>query len=185
MVDTISKPPNPIPDSMIVCIEAFQGRRSILLPLFEQADDSLTQIHSYIELGEVLVARGAGEIIGHIQLVAGHEWEIRSVAVVAEERGRGVGRALVAAAIDRALSAGAIRVLIATATADVENLRFYQRLGFRMERVEQDAFTQDRGYPNLTINGVPLRDRVWLSVDAKCRTEYRQKPAGKGPNSLR
>jgi RimJ/RimL family protein N-acetyltransferase len=61
-------------------------------------------------------------------------------------------------------SAGAIRVFAATATADIRNLRFYQRLGFRMDRIERDAFSVARGYPVLEMEGIPLRDRVWLSI---------------------
>ena len=55
-------------------------------------------------------------------------------------------------------------MLVATATADISNLRFYQRLGFRMDRVQQDVFTVDRGYANLEVDGIPVRDRVWFSM---------------------
>ena len=149
---------------MFPSIESFSGPRSLLLPLFAQADDSPTEIRRYLELGEVLVARRAEELIGHIQLLdEGSHWEINSLAVVEGERGRGLGTSLVAAALARAFSGGAARVLVATAAADTGNLRFYQRLGFRMERIERDAFTADRGYPDLVLDGIPLRDRVWLS----------------------
>jgi hypothetical protein len=43
------------------------------------------------------------------------------------------------------------------------NLRFYQRQGFRFRSVERDAFTPALGYPpDLVIDGIPLRDRIWL-----------------------
>jgi GNAT superfamily N-acetyltransferase len=152
---------------MAIEIEVFRGSRSELLPLFAQADDSSTEIASYIELGEVFVARRAHRIIGHVQVIsAGSDWEIKSLAVIETERGRGVGAALVRAALDRALAGGASRVLVATATADIVNLRFYQRLGFRMDRVERDAFTVDRGYPLLLkVDDIPVRDKVWFSID--------------------
>jgi hypothetical protein len=52
---------------------------------------------------------------------------------------------------------------VATATADIDNLRFYQRHGFRFRAVERDVFTPATGYPpGSAIAGVPLRDRVWL-----------------------
>lgn len=55
-------------------------------------------------------------------------------------------------------------MVVATAAADTGNLRFYQRLGFRLISVERDAFTDETGYPgNLVIEGIPLLDRVWLS----------------------
>ena len=76
-----------------------------------------------------------------------------------QTRGRGVGRALVEAAVALARREGRSTVLVATAAADTGNLRFYQRLGFRLRAVERDAFTEATGYPpGLEIDGVPLRD---------------------------
>jgi GNAT superfamily N-acetyltransferase len=146
-------------------IELFRGPRSQLLRLFALADDSRTEIDCYLEWGEVLVARRVEAIVGHVQLIgSGDDREIRSLAIIEEERGRGIGAALVRTALECAFSAGAIRVFVATATADIGNLRFYQRLGFRMDRIERDAFTVARGYPVLEVEGIPLRDRVWLSI---------------------
>jgi hypothetical protein len=35
-----------------------------------------------------------------------------------------------------------------------------------MLRIQRDAFTTADGYPDgLTIDGIPLRDRVWLTLD--------------------
>jgi hypothetical protein len=52
---------------------------------------------------------------------------------------------------------------VATAGADVGNLRFYQRVGFRMLSVERDVFTEAAGYPPaLEVDGIPLLDRVWF-----------------------
>jgi GNAT superfamily N-acetyltransferase len=149
-----------------IVVEPFAGPRDELIPLFAKADDSPAQIAAYLGLGKILVARRAGSVIGHVQIIAtGGDWEIKSVAVVDREQGKGTGTALVRAALDRAFSAGAARVLVAAATADIGNLRFYQHLGFRMDRVERDAFTTDRGYPTLCIDGIPLRDRVWFSIE--------------------
>ena len=148
-------------------IELFRGQRAELLPLFQQADDSALHIASYIELGEVLVAREEPRLVGHAQLIAmtSAEWELKSVAVIAARQGRGIGRALVRAALLRAFEAAAVRVQVSTASADIDNLRFYQRLGFRLERVERDVFTVERGYPaGLESDGIPVRDRVWLST---------------------
>ena len=56
-------------------------------------------------------------------------------------------------------------MVVATAAADTGDLRFYQRNEFRLLRVERDAFTVEDGYPDgLTIDGIPLRDRIWLSL---------------------
>lgn len=55
-------------------------------------------------------------------------------------------------------------MVVATATADIGNLRFYQRVGFRMFAIEPDAFSAATGYPEpIDIDGIPLLDRVWLA----------------------
>jgi len=57
---------------------------------------------------------------------------------------------------------------VATATADLGNLRFYQLAGFRMRTVERDAFTSVVGYPaGMVVDGIRLRDRVWLDLDLR------------------
>lgn len=151
----------------LVAIETFHGSRLDLLPLFEQADDSPTEIRSYIELGDVLVARRDQRIVGHVQITeAGVDREIKSVAVIESERGLGIGAALVRAALELVFAAGVRRAVVATATADTDNLRFYQRLGFRMDRIERDVFTVERGYPASTVNGIALRDRIWFSMES-------------------
>src|SRR3954451_13704374 len=115
---------------MTLTLELFDGSRAALRPLFALADDSPTEIDKYLALGEVLVARNTQDIVGHVQLIAaGPTWEIKSLAVMDQHHRQGIGRALVRAALDRAFAAGAIRVVVATAAADIANLRFYQRLG--------------------------------------------------------
>jgi GNAT superfamily N-acetyltransferase len=139
-------------------IEPYTGDREALRPLFELAEDSRAELDAYLHAGVVLVARDGEEIVGHLQLV---DDEIKNMAVLESHRGRGVGRALVGAAIARA--PGPLRV--ATAAADTGNLRFYQRLGFRMRAIERDAFTPANGYPpGLEVDGIALRDRVWLDA---------------------
>ena len=80
-------------------IELHTGDREALRPLFELAEDSRAELDAYIGAGEVLVAVEGDERVGHLQLVGD---EIKNMAVVEAHRGRGVGRALVAAAIERA-----------------------------------------------------------------------------------
>ena len=91
--------------------------------------------------------------------------EIKNMAVEAGHRGRGIGRTLIEAAIDLARARGHRTLAVATAAADVGNLRFYQLAGFRMREVERDAFTPIVGYPAGTmVDGIRLRDRVWLDL---------------------
>ena len=143
-------------------IELHSGDREALRPLFELAEDSRAELDAYIGAGAVLVAVEDGERVGHLQLVGD---EIKNMAVVEAQRGRGVGRALVAAAVERARDERIELLRVATGAADTGNLRFYQRLGFRMRSIERDAFTPANGYPpGIEVDGIELRDRVWLDL---------------------
>jgi GNAT superfamily N-acetyltransferase len=143
------------------------GDRTDLGSLFELAEDSATQLAGYLQLGRVLVARRGPTIVGHLQLVpteTADVIELKNMAVLPEHRHTGVGRALVDDAVRYATRAGYTRMIVATAAADVGNLRFYQRTGFRMRSVDTDAFTPETGYPDpIVIDGIELRDRVWFA----------------------
>ena len=117
----------------------------------------------------MLVARVDGQVAGHLLLVdtaVEGEAELKSMAVRTELQGGGIGAVLIQAARALLIDAG-VRVLrVATAAASAGNLRFYQRRGFRMRAVERDAFTADTGYPpGIVVEGIPLRDRVWLDME--------------------
>jgi hypothetical protein len=54
---------------------------------------------------------------------------------------------------------------VTTATADLGNLRFYQRCGFRAATIERDVFTEAKGYPpQLEANGIAVRDSITFTL---------------------
>jgi GNAT superfamily N-acetyltransferase len=150
-----------------VLIERYDGDRAALMPLFALADDSVAQIAGYIGEGEVLIAREGAAILGHAQIIDALDgFELKSLAVVEGRQRAGMGAALVEAAITHCRAQGGARLTVSTATADIGNLRFYQRLGFRMTRIVRDAFGPATGYPEgLMIDGIALRDQVFLERD--------------------
>jgi GNAT superfamily N-acetyltransferase len=159
----------PRPDAAPVHIDWHEGPHAELRSLFELAEDSVVQLDGYLDAGRVLVARRGAARIGHLQLVPTNrpgEIELKSMAVVADEQGAGIGRELVRTAMARSRAEGWARMVVSTAAADAGNLRFYQRVGFRMSSVERDAFTPATGYPDpIEIDGIPLLDRVWFAAD--------------------
>jgi ribosomal protein S18 acetylase RimI-like enzyme len=152
-------------NEMPIRIELHDGPRGALRTLFEEADDSAAAIESYLGQGRILVAVEE-VIVGHLQLTETDSpdvLEIKSTAVLATHRRRGIGRQLIEAALAVAREEGRRLVRVGTATADIGNLRFYQRLGFRLRSIERDAFAVENGYPpGMSIDGIPLADRVWL-----------------------
>ena len=149
-----------------VHVDLHTGPRGELRRLFAMAEDSTAQLDSYLDAGQVLVAVAGDRVVGHLQLVDAddaHHSEIKNMAVEPSSRGRGVGRALLEAAVDLVRAQRRSLVVVATAAADIDNLRFYQRAGFRMRSVERDAFAPINGYPpHSSLDGIELRDRVWL-----------------------
>jgi GNAT superfamily N-acetyltransferase len=147
-------------------IELYSGPRESLRSLFGLAEDSRVQLDSYMHLGRVLVAVSGREIVGHLQLVDTDDpshVELKNMAVHEALQGQGIGAELVEAAVRLLARESVLTLLVATAAADVGNLRFYQRQGFRLRSVERNAFTPSTGYPpGIRIDGIELRDRVWL-----------------------
>jgi GNAT superfamily N-acetyltransferase len=155
------------PDPMAaVRIETYDGNRDELRPLFELAEDSPSELDSYLDAGRVLVARSGEHVIGHLQLIGTEQQrgaEIKNMAVYEHSRRRGVGALLVQAAVQLVTAQRGSSLVVATAAADVGNLRFYQRQGFRMRSIQRDAFPPAMGYPHgILLDGIELRDRVWL-----------------------
>ena len=162
------------PSTRRVRVERHTGRRGELRALFEEAEDSAQQLDTYLDAGEVFVAVADDQVVGHLQLVetaTADASEIKNMAVEAHHRRRGIGRMLIQAAIDRARAQGRSTLTVATAAADIGNMRFYQRAGFRMRSIERDAFSPATGYAAKTIiDGIALRDRVWLDLHLDANT---------------
>lgn len=164
----------------VVRVETYDGPREELRGLFELAEDSAAELDSYLHAGRVLTATVGLDVVGHLQLVETDrrgQTEIKNMAVREDWQGGGIGARLVRAAVDLLAAEGGTAMLVATASADVGNLRFYQRQGFRMRSVERDAFTPAAGYPPGTrIDGIELRDRVWLDRPVDPTPQRRDRP---------
>ncbi len=83
--------------------------------------------------GQVLMALQRGEAVGCCALIAMADggFELAKMAVAPAWQGRGVGRALMDAAIERARAAGAPRLYLETNSALVPAIGLYRSLGFR------------------------------------------------------
>jgi predicted N-acetyltransferase YhbS len=89
----------------LVRVEPHRGSRAELRSLFELAEDSPSELASYLDLGRVLVAIEGERIVGHLQLTEGEaagENEVKNMAVLESHQRRGIGRQLIAAALQSA-----------------------------------------------------------------------------------
>jgi ribosomal protein S18 acetylase RimI-like enzyme len=90
------------------------------------------------------------------------------VSIAAAPRCAGAGTALLAAAVAHARSAGLGRVWLVTTNDNLDALRFYQRRGMRITRVDPGAVDRARllkpGIPTVGAYGIPLRDELTLEL---------------------
>jgi putative acetyltransferase len=79
----------------------------------------------------VVAARGGAPVgCGAVRRIAERTGEIKRMYVIPEERGRGVGRALLAALEGEARSLGLTRLLLETGVRQEEAIALYERAGF-------------------------------------------------------
>ena len=96
-----------------------------------QLDDPVA---AYIDPGgEILIAELEGRPVGCVALVPDGTgaYELSKMAVAPELRGRGAGRRLLAAAIDRARNLGARSLFLGSSTKLANAVHLYEALGFR------------------------------------------------------
>ncbi len=92
-----------------------------------------------------VAARQAGTLVGYAGiLMTGPEADIQTVAVAPVARGRGVGRALVAALLDRAWVGGARIVHLEVGSDNTPARALYERLGFGVVGLRRDYYGPGR-----------------------------------------
>jgi ribosomal protein S18 acetylase RimI-like enzyme len=157
-------------DERLEHVDAGSARDEVM-PLLLLSDDSAMLVKSYCQLGDLFVLRGFDGVARAVALVmpsAHATVELKAVAVTPQLQGQGVGKRLLKQVLAELRAAGVRRVIVGTASCGVGQLAFYQKVGFRLWRIERDYFTRERGYPDgLTENGIPLRDMVWMDLDVE------------------
>jgi ribosomal protein S18 acetylase RimI-like enzyme len=143
--------------------------REHFLPLLLLADESLEQVRSYMQRGDLFAFMDGEDVAVGIVLTIPEpdgSVELKAVAVDAARQNLGIGRRMLAGVIEELRRRGVRRVLVGTANAGIGQLAYYQKAGFRLLRIERDFFSPARGYPAVMVdNGIRLRDRVWMDLD--------------------
>lgn len=103
------------------------------------------------------------EIVGLVTLIQrDNEWEILTLDSVS--RWSGVGTLLLNAVTGEAVESGIRRLLVRTSNDNLDAFRFYQRRGFRMEKLVPGAIEEERRLkpeiPMIGEYGIPIRDEV-------------------------
>jgi ribosomal protein S18 acetylase RimI-like enzyme len=143
--------------------------RGSALELMRLADDSEQEIREYLFLGRLFLLRDDKRgLVGQVLVLCAPDAsaEIKSVSILTSCQRQGLGNFLVKEVLKTLKSEGFEYVMVGTATADIGNIVFYQKIGFRCLRIDRDAFSADRGYPQeLQSHGIKVRDKLWLDLD--------------------
>ena len=106
-----------------------------------------------IPLDGVLVAEEGGEVVGYVALghptrleSNRHVADIRGLAVAPAHQGRGLGRALVEAAVEEARARGARKLTLRVLGPNTAARALYESCGFVVEGVRRDEFLLDGRY---------------------------------------
>lgn len=127
------------------------------------ADPSRQLIQHYIKDALVLGWKDADLLMGVVVVapIASNSWEIKNLAVSPASQGKGLGTALLLAAIDTCRTRGAREIWIGTGNSSIGQLRLYQKIGFRMREIDFDFFV--RNYDEEIVeNGIRCRDMIRL-----------------------
>ena len=145
------------------------AERERFLPLLLLADESLEQVRSYMQRGDLFAfVDRDGAAVGIVLTIPETDGsvELKAVAVDAAHQNLGIGRRMLAAVIGELRRRGVRRAVVGTANAGIGQLAYYQKAGFRLLRIERDFFAPARGYPAVMVdNGIRLRDMVWMDLD--------------------
>ncbi|HEU4616857.1 MAG TPA: GNAT family N-acetyltransferase [Gammaproteobacteria bacterium] len=91
------------------------------------------------------------------------ESEIIYIAIESGRRGRGLGKAAIAEILAEAKRRGVRAVLVGTSNADLDNVAFYQKCGFRIDSVRPDYFAYLAS--PVYANGIRIRDMLVLRYE--------------------
>lgn len=109
------------------------------------------------------VAFDGDTLVGLVTLIKrDSEWEILTLDSI--NRWGGVGSQLLDAVVTEARSQNVPRLTVRTSNDNLDAFRFYQRRGFRFERIGQGVIDQEReqkpGIPLRGDYGIEIRDEV-------------------------
>ena len=96
--------------------------------------------------GQVLVAESEGAVVGCVALrpAGDRVYELSKMAVTPQVRGRGVGRQVLQAAVDRAAALGASSLFLGSSTKLPAAVHLYEEVGFVHVAPEELGLPYDR-----------------------------------------
>lgn len=130
------------------------------------ADPSEEIIKDYICRGTCYVASYEGEIVGAYILIKTRPFtmELVNIAVAEKYQGKGIGKKLIADAINRARQENAKVLEVGTGNSSIAQLALYQKCGFRITGIDRDFF-KIHYREKIMENDIECVDMIRLSLE--------------------
>ena len=145
-------------------IEEYGGKiTSEMMELLLSADPDEVKIRSYLPESKILVCLDNKSCIGIAVLTVCDEiFELKNIAIVSNQQGKGIAKLIIAEIKILAKSLGATHIEVGTGNSSLSQLALYQKCGFRMSHIEPNFFEH---YPEpIFENGIRCIDMVRLSA---------------------
>lgn len=129
---------------MEIEIKPVNNNRSSLLKILLLADPDPKQIAKYLEVADVFAIMVGPQILGAVAVLKKNDTivEIKNIAVLPAYRGRGLASYTISNLFEHYHQLGYSQMKVGTANSSLDNLRFYQKLGFRFNSIQPNYFTE-------------------------------------------
>ena len=129
------------------------------------ADPDEQKINEYLTTGVAYAAYYQSSLVGTVVLLpqTANQIELVNLAVIENLQQQGIGHQLLKFAIEKSRLANYSKLTVGTGSTSFNALALYQKLGFRIVRIDQDYFSENYSQ-KIIENGIHLRDRLWLEL---------------------
>lgn len=136
------------------------------MDLLLTADPSEEIVKDYLESGHCYTAEIDKQTAGVFVLLKISSYTIELINIAVDERyqGRGIGKALVKDAIQKAKDMGYKKIEVGTGNSSINQLALYQKCGFRITSVDKDFFIR-KYEEEIFEHGIQCMDMVKLSQE--------------------
>ncbi|MEK6451358.1 MULTISPECIES: GNAT family N-acetyltransferase [unclassified Myroides] len=127
------------------------------------ADETMDAINQYVDDSDVFILEeGEAQLaVFCLYPIDASTLELKNIAVAESFQGKGLGGLLIQEIVAISKKRGYSRLIVGTADCGIDQIRFYERNGFKKYGVKENFFLDNYAAP-IIENGIQLKDMVML-----------------------